>query len=278
MKQEIEKVKKQTKKKKELIIDKRSVRKLHPTEKDKLQPDKKDDDNEEEEFDEDDLDEMELYDAIIYDHRPFCLFYWQQIKQKEAILNTFVDIDVLEPFPMKAICFFLNAALIFTLNGLLYSEDEISAHFYAEENNSFLYLLKNELSRIVYCSMISIVVDFFLDCLFSSKRRIEILIKREKDMNVFREESISIIKTMRLKYIVFMVVDLILMLLFWYYCCAFCNCYPNTTMSWLYSSIVTWVVILLFPFLLCFIVAALRYLGLKYKWEVAYKISACLTE
>ena len=278
MKQEIEKVKKQTKKKKELIIDKRSVRKLHPTEKDKLQPDKKDDDDEEEEFDEDDLDEMELYDAIIYDHRPFCLFYWQQIKQKEAILNTFVDINVLEPFPMKAICFFLNAALIFTLNGLLYTEDEISAHFYAEENNSFLYLLKNELSRIVYCSMISIVVDFFLDCLFSSKRRIEILIKREKDMNVFREESISIIKTMRLKYIVFMVVDLILMLLFWYYCCAFCNCYPNTTMSWLYSSIVTWVVILLFPFLLCFLVAALRYLGLKYKWEVAYKISACLTE
>ena len=84
-------------------------------------------------------------------------------------------------------------------------------------------------------------------------------------------------KTMKIKYIVFLVVNFILMLMFWYYCCAFCNCYPNTAMNWLISSFFTWGIILLFPFLLCLVIAILRYLGLKYKWEICYKISNCLT-
>ena len=276
--QEVEKKVKKQKKKKKLNIDNlhKNVRKLHPKEKPKTiegetiqEP--------EEDFSDGELNEMEMYDAIIYDKRPFCTFYWQQLQEKQDIINTFINIDVLEPFTIKAICFFLNMGLIFTVNGLLYTEDEISAQFYSEEDNSFLYLLKNELSRVVYASMITIVVEFMIDCLFSSKSRIEILIKREKDQNVFREEIMTIMKTMKIKYIVFLVVNFILMLMFWYYCCAFCNCYPNTAMNWLISSFFTWGIILLFPFLLCLVIAILRYLGLKYKWEICYKISNCLT-
>ena len=263
----------------------KNVRRLHPTENDKLNKKmnlniegEQGETEEELYFSDDELNEMDMFDAIAYDKRPFCTFYWQQLQEKQPIINTFINIDVLEPFTIKAICFFLNAALIFTINGLLYSKDDISAQFYSEQDTSFLYLIKNELSRVVYATMISMVVDFVIGCLFSSKRRIEILVKREKDQNVFREESIAILKSMKMKYIIFLIINFVLMLIFWYYVCAFCNCYPNTATKWMTSSFITWGVILLFPFLLCLAITILRYLGLRYKSEVCYRISNCLTD
>ena len=50
---------------------------------------------------------MEHYDALIYDKRTFCKFYWNQLKEKQDFINTFIDIDVLEVFPIKVICFIL---------------------------------------------------------------------------------------------------------------------------------------------------------------------------
>ena len=286
-KQELENQKKKKKKKKQIPVKKlhKNVRRLHPTENDKLNKKmnlniegEQGETEEELYFSDDELNEMDMFDAIAYDKRPFCTFYWQQLQEKQPIINTFINIDVLEPFTIKAICFFLNAALIFTINGLLYSKDDISAQFYSEQDTSFLYLIKNELSRVVYATMISMVVDFVIGCLFSSKRRIEILVKREKDQNVFREESIAILKSMKMKYIIFLIINFVLMLIFWYYVCAFCNCYPNTATKWMTSSFITWGVILLFPFLLCLAITILRYLGLRYKSEVCYRISNCLTD
>ena len=62
---------------------------------------------------------MEHYDAIIYDKRSFCAFYVNQLKIKHSFINTLIVIDVLEVFPIEAICFVLNAALLFILNALL---------------------------------------------------------------------------------------------------------------------------------------------------------------
>jgi hypothetical protein len=230
-------------------------------------------------FQDEDLNEMEHYDAIIYDKRSFCAFYWNQLKIKHPLINTFIDIDVLEVFPIKAICFVLNVALLFTLNALLYSEEHISETFNNKTAKSDLIaLFTDEITRIVYVSMISIVIDYMIDCLFSGKKRILTVIKREEDEEKMKKECMDTIKCMKVKNIIFLIVNFVIMGFFWYYVNAFCNCYKNTVTSWIVSCFVTWGVLLVFPFVVCLLVTVLRFVGLKCKIEILYKLSLCLTD
>ena len=231
----------------------------------------------EEEFSDGELNEMEHYDALIYDKRTFCKFYWNQLKEKQDFINTFIDIDVLEVFPIKAICFILNVALLFTLNALLYTEEEISKRFNRDGNqNEITLMFTDNITRVIYVSMVSIVIEYIIDCLFSDKRRILIIIKRERDDEKVKDECLKAISSMKVKNLVFLIVNYIIMLLFWYYVSAFCNCYPNTVSSWIVSCFVTWGVLIILPFILCFVCAVLRFIGLKCKSEMFYKLSMCL--
>ena len=237
-----------------------------------------DDDDDEGEYSDSDLNNLDLYDAIIYDKRPFCKFYWSQLQEKQSIINTFFVKDELEPYHIKVLCFLFGIALYFTLNALFYTESYISEQFNSGGSVNFLNLMKSELTRCLYSSMVGIVVSFFLSCISSSKMRIKSLIKREKNPDRFRQESIEIIRNLRKKIIIFLIVNFILMFLFWYYVSAFCFCYKNTQVSWLIGGLITWGITLVFPFILCLLIAIFRFLGLKYKMESAFKISACLSD
>jgi hypothetical protein len=232
-----------------------------------------------EEFSDGELNEMEHYDAMIYDSRSFCQIYWNQLKQKQSFINTFIDIDVLEVFPIKAICFILSVALLFTLNAMLYSEEAISEKFNQKgKHNEFKKLFTDEITRVVYISMISIVIEYIIDCLFSGKRRILTVIKRESDEEKMKEECLDTIHSMKIKNVVFLIVNYMIMLFFWYYISAFCNCYRNTVTSWIISCLLTWAILMLLPFVICLLVAGLRVIGLKCKSEVLYKLSTCLMD
>ena len=237
-----------------------------------------DDDDDEGEYSDSDLNNLDLYDAIIYDKRPFCKFYWSQLQEKQSIINTFFVKDELEPYHIKVLCFLFGIALYFTLNALFYTESYISEQFNSGGSVNFLNLMKSELTRCLYSSMVGIAVSFFLSCISSSKMRIKSLIKREKNPDRFRQESIEIIRNLRKKIIIFLIVNYILLFLYWYYVSAFCFCYKNTQVSWLIGGLITWGITLVFPFILCLFIAIFRYLGLKYKMESAFKISACLSD
>ena len=233
----------------------------------------------EEEFSDGELNEMEHYDAMIYDKRSFCQIYWNQLKQKQSFINTFIDIDVLEVFPIKAICFILSVALLFTLNAMLYSEEAISEKFNQKgKHNEFEKLFTDEITRVVYISMISIVIEYIIDCLFSGKRRILTVIKRESDEDKMKEECLDTINSMKTKNVIFLIINYAIMIFFWYYVSAFCNCYRNTVTSWIISCLLTWAILMLLPFVICLLVAGIRIIGLKCKSEVLYKLSTCLTD
>jgi hypothetical protein len=169
--------------------------------------------------------------------------------------------------------------LLFTLNALLYSEEHISETFNNKAAKSNLVaLFTDEITRIVYVSMISIVIDYMIDCLFSGKKRILTVIKREEDEEKMKKECMDTIKCMKVKNIIFLIVNFVIMGFFWYYVNAFCNCYKNTVTSWIVSCFVTWGVLLVFPFVVCLLVTVLRFVGLKCKIEILYKLSLCLTD
>ena len=230
------------------------------------------------EFSDSELNGLDMYDAVIFDKRTFCQIYWNQLKNKEGIINAFFDHDELELIPIKAICFFLSASLYFTLNALFYFEDVISAEYNHKGPITFGYIFTNEIDRIMYSMLIGSVIDLILPCLTDTKGRIKSLIRRENDNEKFRDESIRIVKVLKTKILIFLIFNTLLMCFCWYYLSSFCYCYPNTQINWLIGGFITWLFCLILPFIYCFLITLLRYLGLRYKIELMYKLSSCLSD
>ena len=230
------------------------------------------------EFSDSELNGLDLYDAVIFDKRTFCQIYWNQLRSKEGIINAFFDHDELELIPIKAICFFLSASLYFTLNALFYFEDVISAEYNHKGPITFGYIFTNEIDRIMYSMLIGSVIDLILPCLTDTKGRIKSLIRRENDNEKFRDESIRIVKVLKTKILIFLIFNTLLMCFCWYYLSSFCYCYPNTQINWLIGGFITWLFCLILPFIYCFLITLLRYLGLRYKMELMYKLSSCLSD
>ena len=233
--------------------------------------------DEEEEIDDDELNSMELYDALILDKRKFCQFYWQQLQEKQNIINTFFSDHQFESFPMKIIIFFFGIALFFALNALFYSESYVSERFYAEKI-TFIFFLKNQIYRIVYASLCAEIVNFLIHFLANSKDKIELLIKKEKSSDGFRIEVVKVLKSMKRNYIILLIINYLFIIFFWYYLSTFCNVYKNSKWDWFEGSIITFIVIELLPFFYCLLITCLRFLGLKFKMEGAYKLSQCLSD
>ena len=237
----------------------------------------KNNEDDEEEIDDEELNSMELYDALILDKRKFCQFYWQQLQEKQNVINTFFTEHQFESFHIKIIIFFFGIALFFALNAFFYSESYVSERFYAEKI-TFIFFLKNQIYRIVYASMCAEIINFLIHFLASSKDKIELLIKKEKSSDNFRIEVVKVLKSMKRNYLIFLIINCLFIIFFWYYLSTFCNVYKNSQWDWFEGSVITFIVIELLPFLFCFLITCLRFLGLKCKMEGAYKLSQCLSD
>lgn len=136
-------------------------------------------------FDQDELNKLEFLDAIKYDNRKFCQFYWQQLKIKQPIINTFIYRPSFESFPIKVSVFILNITILFTLNALLYDISAISSSFHAEGKQDFLTIISNEVTRCILSTVIGVSISSAISCLLGNKqKRFENLIKKEKMQNV----------------------------------------------------------------------------------------------
>ena len=230
------------------------------------------------EEEDDNLNTMELYDALIYDKRTFCEFYLEQLKEKQDILRTFFNKNPYEIFYIKVMVFIFGIGMFFIFNGLFYSESYISERYWTKKQD-FMFILKNQITKCFYSSICVVILNFLIELLADSKNNIESLINKKKNNDKkFKKEILKILNSMERNFLIFIFIDFILLFFGWYYLSALCNVYHNSQKDWIIGCCITFLLIQLYPFLLCLIVASLRFIGLKCKFETAYKLSVCLSD
>ncbi len=217
-------------------------------------------------FDDNELDEMVVEDARKYDNRTFCNFYFSQLKEKQDIINIFCKQNTFESFQMRIMVFFYGMSLYFFLNALFYIESYISTEIHSKDNFSFWTLVENELQRCIFSQFVSFFVDLFEKCLDSSSKSLDVLLKSEKNPDIYLKKSRMIIRNMKKIHCWFIVFNFFSMVIFWYFCCAFCDVKYNTRINWIEGSIITFSIINCLPFLFCGITTILRFIGLKCKY------------
>lgn len=230
-------------------------------------------------FTDEEINELCVEDARKYDNRHFCLFYWQMLKIRQDIINTFFNNNPLESFPIKCILFIFSISLYFFVNALFFQESYISTHLHKKSRIVFVELLQSETARCIYSGLVSMVCALISNFISGPRKRIETLIKKMKNTDKFAENAYEIVQRMKKINTIFIVIVFILLLVFWYYISIFCIVKYNSRINWIEGSLITLAITNVLPFITSGLIAILRYAGMRCTWLGGlYKLSQCITE
>ena len=84
------------------------------------------------------------------------------------------------------------------------------------------------------------------------------------------EKLNKIYKTLKIKIISYIIIDLLLLIFFLYYITAFCEVYRNTQLSWLADGIISFLMSILTELSMSFMCAVLYKLSIKYRFKTLY--------
>ena len=210
--------------------------------------------------------------ALKYDTRSFLAMYWDYVKGGQIVINTLCYEIFLELRYIKIIFMFFSFSMEFFFNALFYSDDYVSDIY---SNNGILDFFSN-LPKSIYSFIMSAVINFFLEYLSNSKNKLIDVLKNEINEKKYKKICKDLITNLKKKLIIFFIIIFLLLLFFLYYITCFCAVYHNNQKFWVYGSLESIAMGMIFPFFTSLLIASLRYISLKYKCKLLFKINECL--
>ena len=223
-------------------------------------------------------DDMEFDDAIVVDKRKYLEHFTECLKEEQMIAHTFIADDLLKPRSVKIIVFILNVILYFVVNGFFFSESVISELYELDEDDeNFFSYFPRSIERIIYCTLVSIVIGIITDFFFIEEKKFKGLLKREKENPAILKQKIAeLIKNIKIRNFAFIITASIILLFSFIYLLSFNHVYPYSQVEWIKSSITIIIIMQILSTLKCFLESSIRFLSFKLKSEKLYKIGKLL--
>ena len=208
-------------------------------------------------------DEMEYDDAIKKDHRTFCEYFGENLKENQIIANNFIAYDPIKPRTIKIILFNLNLILYFVINGLFISESYIiELYNLGDKEENFFSFLPRSIERLFYTTVVSLIIGYITSFFFLEEQKVKGIFKRDIDDKIILKQNINeLIKTLKQRYISFIIFVFIILIISLYYILCFNYVYPKTQIEWVKSSIAIIIIIQLLSILKILLEAILRFLS-----------------
>ena len=217
------------------------------------------------------LNSLNYFEALKFDHRSYCNYYISLIKYNHPILFSFVPFDDYNSMTIKIILFFFSFCLDFTINALFFTDETMHKIYIDKGEFDLLY----QIPQIIYSTLISKFIDTFIRTLALSQDNIVELkqVKNKKHLMIKQNKLLSKLKT---KFTLFFISTFIILICCLYYITCFCSIYINTQIHLIKDSIMSLIISLLIPFVLCLIPGIFRIPSLrvvKANRVTLYKIS-----
>ena len=171
---------------------------------------------------------------------------------KQAIFHAFLYKSPLEIFPIRFCLLIFIVSSDLALNSIFYFDGKISEK-YNESKNVFVFAFSNNFLIILLSTFGGFLLLTFFTKLSNSTNKIKNLFRKEeqklkKDKNYIvtdlrkkeiQKEIENILNNYKIKVIMFLIIELLFMLFYWYYITAFCHVYSSTQLSWLWDSFIS---------------------------------------
>ena len=207
-------------------------------------------------YNDNELNSLLYEEAIKVDKRNYCQYYLSLIRQKQKLIFTFYTSNDYNSRYIKICLFFLSFSFNYIVNALFFSDSTM--HKIYEDSYTFIY----QIVPILYSTIISGVINFIINFLSMTEKNIISLKNAKKDIKNAEMKTKKIIK---IKIIFFIVLNAVLMALFWYYISCFCAVYKNTQTILIKDTLSSFFLSLLYPLIISLIPGIFRIISLRAK-------------
>ena len=228
-------------------------------------------------------------EAIEYDKRNIIRVFYIYLLSKQIIFRTFLQKSPVELFPLRFTLFIFMLSCDLALNALFYFNDNISKKYH-NASNLFLFTFNNNITIIIYSTLISYFILTLLSKLSNSSNAIRNIFRNEeykmkKNKNYTYNEKIkiklfynleNILKKFKLKIFILIFIEIISILFFWYFVTAFCHVYSSTQTSWILDSFLAILSRFILEIIFGFLFAKLYCIAVVSNIKTFYNILLCI--
>ena len=206
--------------------------------------------------------------ALEKDKRTFFQLYLSLLKERHILLSSFSLNKDYNPFTIKLCLLFFSIVLNIILNALFFN-DSLMNRIYIDKG---IYKISHNIPNIIYSLLIFYVIITIAKRLFLTQKNL-LDIKYEKNKNKVRGLAIIVIKYIIIKSACFFIFGILFLFLFWYYLSSFCAVYKKTQIYLIKNSLISYSIVLIYPFVICLLPGIFRIPALKEPGEYLYKIN-----
>ena len=157
---------------------------------------------------------------------------------------------------MKICLFLFIFSLYFTINCLFFRDSTMHKIYVDKGNFNFIY----QIPQILYSSLISSAINSIVSYLSLSEKRI---IEFKKDRIMTEKKIRNLINCLKVRFVLFFIVEFSLLFLFWYYLSCFRTVYKNTQIHLIKDTLISFGLSLVYPLLLYLIPGLFRIPSLR---------------
>ena len=216
------------------------------------------------------LNELEYEKAVKLDVRSLFKIYWATLQREHLIIFTFFNCNDYNLLPVKISRFVFLIVGDMALNVFFFSDDSMHKLFLSYGKYDFI----QQIPQITYSTIISQIIEVFL-CFLSLTDKYIYQIKSDLIKGNFGNIK-NIIKSMRIKLIIYFIFIFLFFGIYWYIISVFCGVYRNTQIVFIKDSIISFSICLAYPLILYFLSACLRICSLRdsrKRFKCVYKLS-----
>ena len=210
--------------------------------------------------------------AVKLDKRNCCKMYYSLLKRDQNIMFTCFAFNDYNLFYVKMAKFIFVIANLMAMNAFLFADKSFHKLFISGVHYYFSYQVL-QISLSVIITYVAEVILCFLT--FTDKYIYEIKTFHKNENNT--NKIFKILKFVRNKLIVFYVVDLTILLFYWYFISAFCAVYPATQKFYLLDCTISFLAFSIIPFIVYAVMTLIRFISLKdvnkKRFKCLYKVS-----
>jgi hypothetical protein len=224
-------------------------------------------------------------EAIKQDYRPLLKIFFIFLLSKQTVFHTFLYRSPLEPFSLRLCLLIFIISSDLALNSFFYLDDIISKK-YKYAKGLFLFTFSNNLTIVLLSTVIGFVFMALFKYLSNPENKIreiftveeekikknkKYIVSEKRKMEILREVE-NVLKTYKIKVIIFAGIEFSLSLFFWYYVTAFCHVYSSTQASWIFDSFLSILSRIVIEFLFCLGLAKLYRVAVASNIQCIYNL------
>ena len=195
------------------------------------------------ELNDQEMNSLDYENAIELDKRTYFQYYISLLKKKHLILFTFIPANDYNLISLKISLFLVSFCLYLCINAFFFNDDTMHKIY----KDSGVFNILYQIPQIIYSSVVSSIINILLKILSLSEKDI-LKIKEEKDIKITVTKSKNVEKCIKIKFVIFFIFSLLLMLFFWYFISCFCAVYNNTQTILIKDTLISFSLSMLYPF------------------------------